>query len=90
MGPHPDCANPPEDCRISVVNSAATAQSWTPIYDGNGMLVNSDPNMLVTELHCTTCERTWYETNQGGIIERSDTRPDLPQPPDMMPTEGGV
>jgi len=56
---HPECTTPPEDCRICVLDSVTTCLGWTPVYDGNGRLVNEDPNRTMTKYKCNTCGKTW-------------------------------
>lgn len=60
---HPDCERDPSECRITY-GSALMGEpiEWTPVYDGNGTLVNSDPNVMVRTASCSVCGQTWTIT----------------------------
>lgn len=74
MMPHPDCphADDPSHCRLSTRHWVQQpAIEWEPVYDGRGMLTNSDPNTFIHEFTCATCERTWRtETTEGRVVVR--------------------
>jgi len=58
--PNPQCPANPEDCRITYFSAIAEPiKEWTPIYDGNGALVNSDPNTQVHRAYCEICDMAW-------------------------------
>jgi hypothetical protein len=58
---HPDCTLPATDCRITTAVSATTL-AWTPVYDGSGTAINTDPNVDITTYTCATCARVWQIT----------------------------
>jgi hypothetical protein len=62
---HPDCIIPPEQCRIRVKFSGSTMLGGSDIYDGNGHLVERDPNTLTWSHHCHTCGRKWKKLTRG-------------------------
>lgn len=54
-------------CRItqqSVVQQPV--MNWNPIYDGNGAMMNSDPNTFVNTFQCETCNMAWEMTTVAG------------------------
>jgi hypothetical protein len=68
---HPDCPYGPEVCRVyRASHSVATLIAWTPIFDGNGMQLNSDPNTFVDQYACEMCDGAWTETRTGESVEQ--------------------
>lgn len=62
------CSLDPSECRIS--SSSAIKQpaiEWSPIFDGTGAMVNSDPNTIVVTYTCTACLMTWSTETTGGV-----------------------
>lgn len=46
-----------------------TEIQWTPVYDGHGMMTNSDPNTYETNKSCDVCGMVWVERNTDGQVE---------------------
>ena len=73
---HPDCpASDPAECRIRVVSQTMTAIAWEPIHDGNGVMVNSDPNTFSTTKVCDACGAEWVEERNAAAsaVDNVDT-----------------
>lgn len=62
---HPDCTADPATCRVSRKHWVQNLIAWEPVYDGNGMMMNSDPNTFISEMSCTTCLRVWQVETLG-------------------------
>ena len=79
--PHPECPSDPADCRIRMVGARmATAMDWTPVYDGNGVMLNSDPNTYTNDFACDACGGEWTEERTGGdTVVTTKTAPRVPQ-----------
>jgi hypothetical protein len=58
---HPECSGDPADCRVRTVSTVLTTVAWEPVYDGNGVLTNKDPNTFTSEKVCDTCGAHWTE-----------------------------
>jgi hypothetical protein len=59
---NPDCPHAPDYSQCRVTRSASVVQpviAWEPIYDGTGMMTNSDPNTHVSTFACDTCAQSW-------------------------------
>lgn len=64
---HPDCAREPHECRITQRSEIVSFVAWTPVYDGNGLMVNGDPNRFQVVRDCETCGEHWVvETSAEG------------------------
>ena len=63
---NPECPNNP-DYSLCRVTRVATVQqpmiAWEPIYNGSGMMINSDPNTHISTFSCSVCDMNW-ETSQ--------------------------
>lgn len=71
---HPDCALDASECRITRdVPPHAEPIAWEPVYDGNGNMVNSDPNVTVAHCACATCGREWDEAFVSGGLPKITT-----------------
>lgn len=46
--------------------------AWYPQYDGNGKLLNSDPNIYTINASCATCGREWMESRRGDKVTISN------------------
>jgi len=60
--PNPECPNADDQTKCRITYTAAIKepiQEWTPIYDGTGTVVNSDPNIHVQRAYCVTCKIQW-------------------------------
>jgi hypothetical protein len=77
---HPACTLDAGECRIAMRHWIDTMIAWEPIYDGNGVMTNSDPNTAVHEYSCATCSRVWQIRTTGG----EQTLRDVP-PPATLP-----
>ena len=75
---HPDCCKAPKYCRIRSLGGFSTAVAWTPLYDGDGNLLNVDPNTHRHAFACDACGREWVRVVRGGIVtfESSAAEPD--------------
>jgi hypothetical protein len=66
---NPDCPNQP-DYSLCRVTRAATVKEpimeWEPIYDGTGMMTNSDPNTHISTFTCATCTQSWEVSQSSG------------------------
>lgn len=65
-------ASPPQckkktKCRLHYGAAMTTCMGWTPIYDGHGNLVNSNPNTLTQAVECDACSGAWVEQQTSGI-----------------------
>lgn len=65
--PNPTCEK--ECCRFSYGNTFSTAMGWSQVYDKHGNLVSEDPNIHTSEVHCSTCNKTWISRTQYGKTE---------------------
>ena len=66
---NPDCPNDPSLCRIArTVAPQEPAQEWVMVYDGNGRVMNADPNVYIATNHCSTCGQGWEMTWQGDEV----------------------
>ena len=66
---NPACPNQDhrELCRITVVTTAREPViDWVIVYNGNGMVVNSDPNSYVSNYSCSVCGIDWIEDMPAG------------------------
>lgn len=52
-----DCKR--EDCIIEDLGSRTTLLGWTPTYNKQGQLLNSDPNITTTYYRCIICKSNW-------------------------------
>ncbi len=55
-----------KECQFQEGPSYRTAMGWTPTYDKEGRLLNSDPNITTTDVRCTTCGKEWKASRQHG------------------------
>lgn len=65
---HPECPYGPEVCRVYLVSHTATQIAWTPVFDGNGTMLNSDPNTFVDQYACEMCDGAWSQTRTGDEV----------------------
>lgn len=59
---NPDCPTQPDYTQCRVTRTVAVQQpviEWEPVYDGTGMMTNSDPNTHVSVYTCATCSQSW-------------------------------
>lgn len=66
---NPDCPNIPDYTLCRVTRTAAVKQpviDWQPVYDGTGMMTNSDPNTHVSTYSCATCGMDWEVSSVAG------------------------
>lgn len=59
---NPDCPNKPDYSLCRVTRSVKVQEPlivWEPIYDGHGMMTNSDPNTHISTFTCATCTQSW-------------------------------
>lgn len=54
------------NCRLRYGSTICFPIGWTPEYDGNGKLLNSDPSTYSTNVSCRTCGGTWYRNERAG------------------------
>lgn len=67
MQQHPECPYDAEFCRVTRRHYVQQpVQAWTPVYDGNGVQINSDPNTFVDEYACDTCSGSWAQMRTAG------------------------
>jgi hypothetical protein len=72
---HADCQADASQCQISVVTAVRQPMiEWAPLFDGNGVQINSDPNTVVSQYACGFCQRQWQE----------ESRAAPPPPPEPM------
>ncbi len=57
-------------CAIVFGAGRTTLVEWEPVYDKEGVLLNSDPNTYSYTKECKTCGRTWT-TNRNSRFEKS-------------------
>ena len=84
-----DCAYPddPTQCRITFTTSVQQPLiAWTPVYNGVGMMTNSDPNTHIRTYTCTTCNSTWEVASTAGSDQVARMVP--PEPPTMEQSFG--
>lgn len=55
---HPNCPTP-RHCVITFEGSNTTLLAWSPVFDGNGNLLNVNPNDVEAKFDCDTCGRKW-------------------------------
>jgi hypothetical protein len=66
---NPDCPNIPDYTQCRVTRTASVQQPvivWEPIYDGTGMMTNSDPNTHISTYTCATCSQSWEVSMVAG------------------------
>jgi len=66
---NPDCPNQPDYSQCRVSRSASVQEPiivWEPIYDGTGMMTNSDPNTHVSTYTCSVCTQSWEIAQVAG------------------------
>jgi hypothetical protein len=73
---YPGCPREASECRITMTTQMAAYVAWTPVYDGNGLLANADPNHATTVYNCATCGNNWTSED----AEASDTFKDPGSP----------
>jgi hypothetical protein len=66
LGKHQQVCDRPDACRITEGYRTTTCIGWTPVYDGHGNQLNTDPNITRWSEHCSTCGRTWDMTRTHG------------------------
>lgn len=64
--PNPDCEN---ECRFQEGLSMTTMAYYPPVYDKHGNNLNPDMNTTSGEIYCSTCNKTWNYSSQGGKTE---------------------
>jgi hypothetical protein len=70
---HPSCTRQEADCRVTRKHWIDTLIHWTPVYDGTGAMINTDPNRSINEMSCATCGRRWQVTTEHGVSRTTDT-----------------
>lgn len=75
---HPACVEEPTFCRIVRDVPRMAIVEWTPEYDGEGRMVNSDPNPVVHWFYCRRCGREWTATTAAGETTIRDAGRTLP------------
>lgn len=55
-----------EDCRLHIGRSTTTCMYFQPIYDKRGNNTNPDRNITTTEVHCSSCGKSWVVKQRGG------------------------
>ena len=60
----PNCPTP-RHCKITFEGSCTTLMSFSPIFDGDGNLLNVDPNTVDRKFGCDTCGRKWIRQTKG-------------------------
>jgi hypothetical protein len=61
------CLRDASDCRISTTSTVKQpAIDWSPVFDGKGGMVNSDPNTFIVTYTCATCMTSWSTETTGG------------------------
>ena len=61
----PECKNK-DACRLHDYGWSTTCMGWTPVYDGHGNRVNSDPNTSHGTTSCSACGGLWSVTTKAG------------------------
>jgi hypothetical protein len=69
---HPSCNRPPAQCRVTRKHWIATQIDWTPLYDGEGVMINIDPNRFINEMSCATCAHVWQVITEHGVSRTVD------------------
>lgn len=54
------------ECRIADHGGHRTLLAWTPTYDRDGNLLNSDPNTYTCLMDCRTCGKAWTVVQKSG------------------------
>lgn len=60
----PNCQSP-DTCIITFDGSCTTLVGWSPIFDGNGNLLNVNPNTVERLFECATCNKKWIRKTCG-------------------------
>ncbi len=68
---HPQCPTP-RHCEIRDLGSSTTLMGWTPVFDGDGNLLNMDPNTVTTMFSCNTCGKKWVRKNKADDVTFQD------------------
>ena len=68
---HPSCPSPSE-CRIRSEGATTTLMAWTPVFDGDGNPLNSDPNTRDESYSCLTCRISWIRRTKSGVVSYAD------------------
>jgi hypothetical protein len=56
----PDCTRDSTQCRVTRISRIQQPQiAWTPVFDGNGVQTNADPNTFIVAFSCSTCGMEW-------------------------------
>jgi len=58
-----------KDCRLNEEYSTNTCMGWTPEYDKNGKLLNSDPNWHSTVYNCSSCNKRFVKSKHHEEVE---------------------
>ena len=69
---HPHCEHQALECRVTRKHWIANLVAWTPVYDGAGSMLNSDPNRFINEMSCATCGRVWQVITELGVSHTVD------------------
>jgi hypothetical protein len=70
---HPSCNRPASQCRVTRKHWIDTMLDWTPVYDGDGVMINVDPNRSINEMFCDTCGHRWQVITEHGVSRTMDT-----------------
>jgi hypothetical protein len=72
---HPHCDHQVTECRVTRKHWIDSLVDWTPVYDGAGVMLNSDPNRFINEMTCITCGRVWQVITERGESRTVDKTP---------------